>query len=148
MTPEELKSRGGLHVERITDGFEQFDSQIAHMGERQAAECMRRLKEENGEEASFLDFYYHFLDDAAKEQVLLALDEEQREYVRRMDAKGELILPLTDEMIGIAARLNDREMLFCTVYFTKTPCTLWGNYKQEYVIFTKKRHQETEEEQI
>ena len=57
--------------------------------------------------------------------------------MRGMDSDSrDLIYPLSDELIDIAARLNDREMLFCTVYFTRTPCTLWGNYKQEYVIFT------------
>lgn len=137
MTLEELKKLGGLYVERVTDGFAQYDSRITHMGEREAAAYMRRLREENGADGAFVDFYYHFLDDDAKQRVLSVLDGEQQAYVRGMDSDSrDLIYPLSDELIDIAARLNDREMLFCTVYFTRTPCTLWGNYKQEYVIFT------------
>ncbi len=138
MTPEELQDKGALYVERVMDGFERYSSEIVHMGEREAAAYMRRLKEENGADGSYLDFYYHFLDEDAKQRVLSVLDEAQQEYIRKMDGGEELIFPLTEELIDIAARLNDREMLFCTVYFTKVPCTLWGNYKQEYVIFTQK----------
>lgn len=138
MTPEELQKKGALYVERVMDGFERYASKVVHMGEREAAAYMRRLKEENGADGAYLDFYYHFLDDDAKQRVLSVLNEEQQEYIRGLDGGGELIYPLTEELIDIAARLNDQEMLFCTVYFTKEPCTLWGNYKQEYVIFTQK----------
>ena len=51
MTPEELKKLGGLYVERVTDGFAQYDSRITHMGEREAAAYMRRLREETARTA-------------------------------------------------------------------------------------------------
>ena len=42
---------------------------------------------------------------------------------------------LTKESIPFITRLSTREILFSTIYFTKYPCTIWGNYNKSFPIF-------------
>ncbi len=44
---------------------------------------------------------------------------------------------LTKDIIPFITRLSTREVLFCTVYFTKYPFTIWGNYNKKFPCFYK-----------
>ena len=98
---------------------------------------IRQLWEKNGRGNAFVDCYFPFLEEESQEMVLAALSLEQQEYLKKLTMeKEDLFLPLDDTLLSIAVTLNDKELLFFSFYFTKEPCTVWGNYKQEYVIFT------------
>lgn len=136
MTPEELISRGGIYFERIQNGMAEYPWESRFFSPRMAEEFLRGLREKNGREYSFADCYYPFLEQESRERVLEALDEEQKEYLRKLEGKDtDLLLALDDQLLSIAVTLIDKEMLFFSFYFLKTPCTVWGNYKQEYLIF-------------
>ncbi len=139
MTPEQLKLKGGIYFERIQQGMSLYNWESQFFSPRMAENYLRKLWIENGAEDSFVDCYYPFLEEESQEKVLSVLTKEQQEYLIGL-AKGQrdLLVPLNEDLLKIAVTLNDTEMLFFTFYFTKNSCTIWGNYKQEYLIFTKK----------
>lgn len=140
MTQAELKAQGGIYFEKIQNGMAEYDWESQFFSPRMAEKYLRKLWEENGPEHSFVDCHYPFLEEESQEKVLSVLDEKQQEYLKRMTAQEqELLQPLDEELLSIAVTLNDLEMLFFSFYFTKNPCTIWGNYKQEYLIFRNKK---------
>jgi len=139
MTPEQLKEKGVIYFERIQQGMSLYHWESQFFSPRMAEKYLRELWIENGPEHSFVDCYYSFLEEESQEMVLSVLSPDQQEYLRNLaKSQQDLMLPLSEELLKIAITLNDTEMLFFTFYFTKTPCTIWGNYKQEYLVFTKK----------
>ena len=139
MTPEQLKQKGGIYFERIQQGMSLCNWESQFFSPKMAENYLRKLWIENGPEDSFVDCYYPFLEEESQEKVLSVLTEDQQEYLRTIsEGQRDLMLPMTEELLKIAVTLNDTEMLFFTFYFTKNPCTIWGNYKQEYLIFTQK----------
>ncbi len=136
MTTEELKKRGGLYFERIQEGLDTCSWEQMYLSPRMAMEYLRKLREKNGPENSFADCYYPYLEEESKEKVRQALTGEEAAYLDGLGSgKEDLIFPLDDMLLAIGTKLNDRELLFFTFYFTKDPVTVWGNYKQEYICF-------------
>lgn len=41
------------------------------------------------------------------------------------------------DSIEFINKMNCKEILFSTIYFTKIPCTIWGNYNNKFPIFYK-----------
>ena len=147
MTPEELVSRGGIYFDKIQNGMAEYEWESTFLSPRMADKYLRELWKKNGEGYSFVDCYYPFLEQESKERILSVLNQEQQEYLKQLDEKKEdLLLPLDEQLLSIAITLNDKEMLFFSFYFLKEPCTIWGNYKQEYLIFhptaERKEHQD------
>lgn len=139
MTPEQLKLKGGIYFERIQQGMSLYNWESQFFSPRMAENYLRKLWIENGPEDSFVDCYYPFLEEESQEKVLSVLSEEHQEYMRNLAKnQSDIMVPLDEDLLKIAVALNDTEMLFFTFYFTKNPCTIWGNYKQEYIIFSQK----------
>ena len=74
------------------------------------------------------------------------LNDREREYLRQIGAGGQtekddIIFPLDETLLSIVTKLNAAGMLFSTIYFTGAAgerSTWWGNYKEEYIIFSDK----------
>lgn len=147
MTPEELISRGGIYFDKIQKGMTEYDWESTFLSPRMAEEFLRDLWNKNGDGYSFVDCYYPFLEQESKERILSVLNQEQQAYLKKLEEKKDgLLQPLDEQLLSIAITLNDREMLFFSFYFLKEPCTIWGNYKQEYLIFRPFSQQIEEEE--
>lgn len=143
MTREELTARGGIYFEKIQNGMSEYEWESRYLSPRMAQRYLRELWEKNGTENSFVDCYYPFLESESQERVLEALNPQQQEYLKNLpQEENHLFFPLDEELLTIGTELNDRELLFFSFYFTKEPCTIWGNYKQEYLIFTPKQEKE------
>lgn len=137
MTREELIKKGGIYFEKIQKGMTDYHWESRYFSLGKAEAFIRQLWEKNGRGSAFVDCYFPFLEEESQEMVLAALSLEQQEYLKKLTMeKEDLFLPLDDTLLSIAVTLNDKELLFFSFYFTKEPCTVWGNYKQEYVIFT------------
>ena len=146
MTAEELKKKGGLYFERIQEGWAKYDWEKRYMSQSMAVTYFRELMEKNGPENSFVDCYYHFLEEDSRKKIREALSSREAEYLDRLSETAEdLIFPLDEELLEIGTKLNEKEMLFFTFYFTRFPCTVWGNYKQEYICFRERVSGEKEE---
>lgn len=139
MTPKKLKEKGGIYFEKIQNGMDEYPWESQFFSPVMAERYLRRLWAKNGDEGSFVDCYYPFLEKESQERVLSVLEPGEQKYLKQLkNREKDLILPLDEQILSIAVKLIDKEMLFFTFYFTKTPCTIWGNYKQEYLIFKRK----------
>ncbi|MCR1842900.1 hypothetical protein [Murimonas intestini] len=146
MNMTELKELGAICLERITDGFDKYSYESRYMGSLEAADEIGRLWEERGKTGVYADFYYYVLSDESREKVDEILTDREREYLRQIGAGGQtekddIIFPLDETLLSIVTKLNAAGMLFSTIYFTGAAgerSTWWGNYKEEYIIFSDK----------
>lgn len=146
MTPEQLIDRGGIYFEKIQNGMADYEWESRFFSPRMADSFLRELWKINGDGYSFVDCYYPFLEEESRERILSVLDQNQREYLEGLVSQGgDLLRPLDEQILSIAITLIDKEMLFFSFYFLKEPCTIWGNYKQEYLIFRRSPKTEREE---
>ena len=140
MTPSELQQKGGIYFDKIQQGMSEYAWESKFFSSQMAKDYIRNLWKENGDEHSFVDCYYKFLEKESKDRILQVLTEEQQKYLQELEKnQQDLLVPLTEELLNLAVDLTDKEMLFFTFYFLKNPCTIWGNYKQEYVLFYPKQ---------
>ncbi len=146
MTTEELRARGAICFDKISEGFANYADVTLVMDERKALTHFKSLRKEYGAENSFADFYYFRLDVDAREMVDELLSEEEVSWLGLIspfpdEIEEEIIFPLTDRLLRIIVRLNAREMLFSTIYFVQPDkngrprTTWWGNYGKEYICF-------------
>ena len=147
MKPEDLNALGAIYFENLSQGLqnpERYLFETRRMAGQAACRAVRERWEALGRERAFCDFYYFRLEQEARERVESVLTEDERKYLEKL-GKGspadEIIFPLDEKLLSIAARLNETEMLFSTFYFTgpvEERSTWWGNYHQEYLIFRER----------
>lgn len=146
MTTEELRQRGAIFFEKITEGFHDYADVKLVLDEKKALAHFKNLKKEYGAENSFTDFYYYRLDEDAREMVNELLTPEEQSYLSLLkpDDEEEIIFPLDDKLLKIIVKLNAEEMLFSTIYFVagkaggRARTTWWGNYEHGYICFRDK----------
>lgn len=139
MQIDALKETGAIYLEGIQEGFDKYEwEQIA----LDAGEAVEKLSEEwmlCGKEHAWADFYYFTLPEDAKKKISELLTEEEKDYLSELEESNDgIIFPLDERLLRLLTKLNEKEMLFSTFYFTEPESTWWGNYNQTYVIFRKK----------
>ena len=138
LSNEQFMNSGCLYFERYEEGVEKYPNEIVTGTEAELNLLLSALFYENGPEESFVDFYYHKLTQEAQQKLSTVLNEEQMFYVQKITKNATTVFyQLTKELLEITAVLNAKEMLFSTYYFSKIPCTIWGNYERKYPIFYK-----------
>jgi hypothetical protein len=141
-TIEGLKSAGGIYIKNIQDGFDSYDFEVVKMTLDDAYRKILSYYLINGYENSFVDFYYFKLKEEEKMKIETFLSGEELDYLKELQKEkftlDEIIFSIDPTLLNITVKLNYYQALFSTFYFTKEPCTLWGNYNQEYVIFKNK----------
>lgn len=146
VTTEELKTRGTIYLEKITEGFQSYADVKLIMDEKRAYEHFKSLKKEYGAENSYADFYYFRLDEDSREMVNELLTADEIAYLQILkplpeETEEEIIFSLDDRLLQIIVKLNAREMLFSTIYFVQPDpegrrrTSWWGNYGHEYICF-------------
>lgn len=132
-----------IRFENINEGFSKFksfmlDGEGIDNGEKRFIDFIDKASELNGEENSYVDFYFSKLGEAARNRLISALSSEDKLILERhiREVKVETIyFKLTKEVVPFITRLSTREILFSTFYFTKFSCTIWGNYGMKFPIF-------------
>lgn len=138
MTEKDISGAGGIYFEKITEGFEQYQYKIIKLNQKQAFFFLQGLGEKNGKEAAFMDFYYSRLDDESAKKIHAVLSPEEFACLEKCKKEtNSLFVPLDSELMRIHLKLNEKELLFSSFYFTAYPCTVWGSYNQEYIIFKR-----------
>lgn len=149
---EEFLSSMPLSFNNISEGFEKYLNGILEVeevvakeqGEERIIEFLEELLEVNGEENSYVDFYYERLEEEDKNRLKKLLGEEDRLLLEDIEKelKGDgIYFRLTKYVLPFMARLCTREILFSTFYFTKMPCTIWGNYNLRFPCFFNKEEE-------
>lgn len=144
---EELfKEKVKIRFNNINEGFNRFENYILksesgeskEKDEEKFIEFIEKALQLNGHENSYVDFYLSKLDEEAKSNIFKLLDEEDitilKKYIHHIEEET-IYFKLQKEAIPFITRLCTREILFSTFYFTKFPCTIWGNYNMRFPIF-------------
>lgn len=133
---EELLKRGAIYFEDIETGFAQYRSLIVSGWEDQILLFLKKVLEMNGEDCSYMDFYFHVLLKRNQKKLLEQLSQEEQEAIRSLNTESMYIyFPLNAEVLPVIAKITAKEWLFSNFYFTKYKCTIWGNYGFKYPIF-------------
>lgn len=133
---EELLKEGAIYFERIEEGFRQYEYKVLEGSEEELKKSVHALLEENGKNHAYVDWYYGTLLPEEKERIRNSLSITGRTILHNYeDCKELLFLPLTEELFELTMELNLTESLFCTYYFCKQPCTVWGNYNNQFQCF-------------
>lgn len=142
MTISQLKELKGIYLDNINDGFRNYDYKVLKLTEKEAVGCIKKRMDQSDLQV-YTDFYYYVLEKDARKKVDRLLEKNEKNYLEQMRPKENpeenLIFPLDEMLLTIVARLNAEEMLFSTIYFVgdrEHTCCWWGNYHQEYVIFS------------
>lgn len=136
---KELIERGAIYFERIEEGFRGYENKILEGSKEELKNTVYSLCKDNGEENAYVDWYYGTLQEEEKERIREVLSPESKVILSRYEAWLDLMfLPLNKEVFELTMELNQTEALFCTYYFCKLPCTVWGNYDNKYQCFTLK----------
>jgi hypothetical protein len=147
ISEEIFKEKVNIRFENIYDGFDRFESimlesMIADISEEKTIDFISKAYQLNGEDNSYVDFYLSRLNKGAKNNLLALLNDEDKEMLKRIinEVSVETIyFKLSSEIIPFITRLSTREVFFCTFYFTKYPCTIWGNYNMQFPVFFDKK---------
>lgn len=132
-----------IRFNNINEGFNNYKSAMLESKNlEEAEENIIKFMEEviilNGEDNSFVDLYFSSLEEEDKERLIGLLEEKDKEIlesIRDILQEDIIYFRLTKEIIPFITRLSTREVLFCTVYFTKHPFTIWGNYNKKFPCF-------------
>ena len=106
---KEFKEKVTIRFNSINDGFNNYNNKTIE-----------------GNEEAFISFLKELINDEDK----ILLEEFEKNYHEK-----NIYFKLTKESIPFITRLSTREILFSTIYFTKYPCTIWGNYNKSFPIF-------------
>lgn len=141
ISKEKFKSSVEIQFDNINEGFSKFKSKILEEDCSLKGDFVGFISEcfkINGSENSYVDFYYHRLSIEDRENLKKFLEEDEREfldkYIESLD-KSTIYFRLTEEFIKFLINISLKEILFSTFYFTKIPCTIWGNYNKKFPIF-------------
>ena len=137
---EEFKEKVTIRFNNINDGFNNYSNKIIEGTEEDFIRFLQQAFDLNGEENSYVDFYYNVLEEEAKNRLKTLVSEEDKKLLEEFEAnykEKNIFFKLTEESIPFITRLCTREVLFSTIYFTKYPCTIWGNYNNRFPVFYK-----------
>lgn len=139
VTKEQVIAKGGIYIENIQEGFEHYSCNMLEGTEEEIYNEIYKIREENGIENSYVDFYYGKLAPQERSNLRSNLSAKAISILNMYEyLKQPEFIMLDDDIIYLTAELNVKEILFSTYYFCKYPCTIWGNYNRSYPIFTRK----------
>ncbi len=146
---KEIITRGGFMISQVTDGFDLFPYHIITGDSLKLYELLKKLKEFNGEENSYVDFYFELLSNTEQERVKERLSKTGKELLNQFLLEGKssitalqesqerVYFQLTEDMLKLTVELSTTESLFSSFYFCKYPVIVWSNYEDKHPIFYK-----------
>lgn len=136
-----------LLIKRIEDGFADCESFILEGKDLDYKRFMSEVFALNGDNNSYADFYYGKLNLDQKEILKQSLPKEELQFLEKIQYEDGIYFPLTKDLLFFLLNVTLKERLFSTFYFTKFPCTIWGNYNKNFPVFfrdvvSKKKYKE------
>lgn len=139
----DFKEKVNIRFNNITEGINRFESKTLESDnsydfEKSIIAFLQEAVILNGVENSYVDFYYNVLGEDDKKRFKELLNCEDKEFIKKFEYENSedgVYYNLTLESIPFIARITAREVLFSTIYFTKEPFTIWGNYNEKFPVF-------------
>jgi hypothetical protein len=147
---EDLADKPAILINNVEEGFENYEYLVLQ-GEKEAFEqFLTQVMVLNGTADSYADFYYARLDENEKEYFHKALSKENRSFLLKGTWSEGIYYSLDSRLLQFLLEITANELLFCTFYFTRYACTVWGNYGLQFPVFfrdgeTKERYQKLAE---
>ncbi len=140
---DEFKRKINIHFNNINHGLDKYSNYSLKCinedsNEEKFINFIEKAFQLNGEENSYVDFYLSRLNEEEKNNLMMLLEVEDKAILKKLIDQpiyNTIYYRLNFEMIPFLTRLCTREVLFCSFYFTKFPCTIWGNYNMKFPIF-------------
>ena len=144
----DFKDKVNIRFNNITEGINRFEKKILESDnsydfEKSMINFLQEAVKLNGVENSYVDFYYNKLEDDEKRRFKELLNCEDKDFIKNFEyenSKGGIYYNLTLESIPFITRITTQEILFSTIYFTKEPFTIWGNYNEKFPVFYKEEY--------
>lgn len=136
---EVFKKSVKIRFDNINDGFEKFNHDMLEgKNEAELIQYIENLYDENGFDNFYVDLYLNRIDKNNENQFINMLCEEDKntyESVRKEYDDSTVYYKIDKSLIPFITRLSTRELLFTTIYLTKSNKTIWGNYNMKFPIF-------------
>lgn len=132
---EELRDKQAIIINKIEEGFSEYKYLVLKGDKAGYRKFLDEIYALNGEEDSYADFYYGNLTEQQREGFLKVLSKENQNYVKCNDWTKSLYFKLNPELLHFLLEITLEELLFSTFYFTRYPCTIWGNYNMRFPVF-------------
>lgn len=143
----DFKDKVNIRFNNITEGINKFENKILESNnsydfEQSMIGFLEEAVRLNGVENSYVDFYFNVLEEGAKIRFKEVLKCEDKEFMKKFEGENSesgIYYNLTLESIPFIVRITTKEVLFSTIYFTKEPFTIWGNYNEKFPVFYKEK---------
>lgn len=143
ISEKEFKERVKIKFNNVSEGFNRYDNKTLkayndNFFEINMLKFLEEAVELNGVDNSYIDFYYNILSESDKNKFKEMLNCEDKDFIRNFEKNNNdngIYFKLSKEFIPFINRLNSREILFSTIYFTKESLTIWGNYNKKFPVF-------------
>lgn len=134
-----FKENVRIRFDNINDGFNSFNHELLEgKNEAELIEYIINSYDENGFDNFYIDLYFNRIDKNNETQFIDMLCEEDKityENIKKEYDDSTVYYKIDKSLIPFITRLNTREILFTTIYLTKTNKTIWGNYEMKFPIF-------------
>lgn len=136
---EDFKQNVRIYFDNISEGFSKFKHEMLEgKNEDELIEYMQNAYDENGFDNFYVDLYFNRIDESNEDKFLELLIEEDKEVYKLIKSQYDsnmIYYKVDKSLVPFITRLSTRELLFCTIYLTKTNKTIWGNYNKIFPIF-------------
>lgn len=139
VSEEVFKRNVRIYFDNINEGFSKFKHDIIEdKNEDELIEYIQNAYDENGFDNFYIDLYLNRIDKDNENKFLeLLIDEDKITYknIKSQYDINTVYYKVDKSLIPFLTRLSTREVLFCTIYLTKTNQTIWGNYNMKFPVF-------------
>jgi hypothetical protein len=136
---EIFKKNVRICFDNINEGFEKFNHEIIeNKSEAELIEYIENSYDENGFDNFYVDLYLNRIDISNENKFINMLCEEDRktyQNIKKEYDNSTVYYKIDRRLIPFITRLSTREILFITIYLTKTNKTIWGNYDMKFPVF-------------
>lgn len=134
-----FKEKVKIRFDDINDGFENFKHDMLEgMSEAELIEYIEDLYDENGFDNFYVDLYFNRIDESNENQFIEMLSVEDKstyQHIKKEYDNSTVYYNIDKSLVPFITRLSTREVLFTTIYLTKSNKTIWGNYDMKFPVF-------------
>ncbi|QHQ59466.1 hypothetical protein Ana3638_00520 [Anaerocolumna sedimenticola] len=137
ITEKELLNKNAVLLKNVEEGFANREYFILKGDRKGFKAFMHKALNRNGEAEVYADFYYPNLSIEQRNGFLKALSKENLDIFKKYNWPDKIYIGLNSELLDFLLDITMDELLFCSFYFTRFPCTVWGNYNLTFPVFFK-----------
>lgn len=134
ISEDRLAHEQAVLIPNIQTGLSEYPHVLLQKTPEEFLELLRQMISLNGAGRSYADFYWGRLSEEERGRVTSSFPQSKKALWMDLTASMEigvedLYFSLEDdEFLLMLHYLTSEEILFSSFYFTRFPCTVWGNY--------------------